>query len=519
MAHAGRLDTNDGRFSVWNVAWVARTLVTDPRGLYDANIFYPNKGTLAYSEANLVAGTLAIPAYWASGRNPYLAHNSVLFLSFVLALLGAYGLVRHLTGNRIAGLVSGVAFAFCPYVFSHIPHIQLMMSAGLPFALLAMHRFVDRPSAGRAITLGLIVAIQALACGYYGIFTALLLVPGIAFYGVRRGQWRRWPYWAGAAAAGILSMAIVVPFFLPFIEMQQVSGFTRSVGETRQWSANWPSYVASSAWAHRWLLQDLPPWREVLYPGTAAVVLGCLGAVLAWRRQAVPGERDHVWFYGGLAVFMAWASFGPDAGLYRVLHQYVPLFAWTRAPARLGLLVVLALAVLGGFAVSWMLDRVRKPALAGALLIAATAGDLLVTPLFMVEATPLPSAYESLRKWPYGPVAEFPFFYHRMDFHRHAEYMLFSTFHWRPLINGYSDYIPPEFRAMVIPLSSFPNPESFAILKRYRVRYTIFNLDLYSLAARAELEKRLDTYQQYLRPIRKEDPAWLFEIVAWPPPE
>jgi len=80
-ASAGRIDSGDGQFSIWNVAWVARTLVVDPRNLYDANIFYPHRGTLAYSEANLGAGVLAVPFYWASGGNPYVAHNAVVFLA------------------------------------------------------------------------------------------------------------------------------------------------------------------------------------------------------------------------------------------------------------------------------------------------------------------------------------------------------------------------------------------------------------------------------------------------------
>jgi len=483
LASSGRLDTNDGRYAVWNVAWVARTLVVDPRGVFDANIFYPNKGTLAYSEANLVAGALAIPAYWASGGNPYLAHNSVVIMAFVLALLAAWALVKHLTGRSDAGLVAGTAYAFCPYVLSHLPHIQLLMHGGLPLALLAMHRYAERPSWGRGTALGLAVAFQALACGYYGVFAALLLVPGVIYYGIRLGHARSWRYWAGAAAAGALSIAIVLPFFLPFLEMRQASGFGRTLAETRQWSAQWSSWVASAAWAHRWLVPHLPPWGEVLYPGSIAVLLGIAGAVAAWRAPAVTRGRAHVWFYGCLGVFM------------------VP-----------------ALAVLAGFAVKWLLERVRRPALAGAILVAVTAADIVAAPLRLNEATPLPSAYESLKKWPWGPVAEFPFFYQRMDFPRHAEYMLFSTSHWRPLVNGYSDHIPAEFRQMVVPVSSFPNPESFNLLRPYRVRYVIFHLDLYSRAARAELEQRLEAYQKYLRPIRKEDPAWLFEIVAWPPP-
>lgn len=49
----GRVDTNDGRFSIWNVAWIDHALLTDPRHLLDANIFSPHTGTLAYSELNL----------------------------------------------------------------------------------------------------------------------------------------------------------------------------------------------------------------------------------------------------------------------------------------------------------------------------------------------------------------------------------------------------------------------------------------------------------------------------------
>src|SRR5439155_665853 len=54
--HVGRVDNGDGQLSIWNVAWVARTLPIDPLHVFDANIFYPNHNTLAYSEANLGAG-------------------------------------------------------------------------------------------------------------------------------------------------------------------------------------------------------------------------------------------------------------------------------------------------------------------------------------------------------------------------------------------------------------------------------------------------------------------------------
>ena len=154
LGDGGRVDSEDGLFSIWNIAWVARTVVADPASLFDANIFYPHRNALAFSEANLVAGVLAAPAYWLTG-NPYTAHNAVALLSFMLSLIGAYLLVRHLTGRRSAATVSAVLFAFCPFIFARTPHIQLLMTAGLPFSMLAFHRLVERPKIGRGLVLGL----------------------------------------------------------------------------------------------------------------------------------------------------------------------------------------------------------------------------------------------------------------------------------------------------------------------------------------------------------------------------
>ena len=122
LGSGGRVDADDGLFSIWNVAWVARTVVADPAQLFDANIFFPHTNSLAFSEANLVAGLLAVVPYWLT-RNPYVAHNTVALLSFMLSLVGTYLLVRQLTGNRSAAAVSGVLFRLLSVrLRPHCPH-------------------------------------------------------------------------------------------------------------------------------------------------------------------------------------------------------------------------------------------------------------------------------------------------------------------------------------------------------------------------------------------------------------
>ena len=118
-----RPDNGDGQFSIWNVAWVAHALLDDPRNLLNANIFYPHTGTLAYSEMNLAAGALALPAYWAT-RSAYAAHNTAVLASFVLSGTSMYYLCRYLTHDRRASIVGAVFFAFCPHVIAHLLHIQ-----------------------------------------------------------------------------------------------------------------------------------------------------------------------------------------------------------------------------------------------------------------------------------------------------------------------------------------------------------------------------------------------------------
>ena len=237
LGTGGRVDSPDGQFSIWNVAWVARTVVVDPLGLFDANFFFPHRNALAFSEANLVAGLVAVVPYWLT-RNPYAAHNTVVLLSFMLSLVGTYLLVRHLTGSGPAAAVAGVLFAFCPFVFARSAHIQLLMTAGLPFSMLAFHRLVDRPGVKRGVTLGLVLAATGLACGYYGLFTGLMVGVAILFYAAADRLWASRAYWTGIAVAVVTGGLVSGVFFLPYLEVGDTHGaFVRTLDDARMYSA------------------------------------------------------------------------------------------------------------------------------------------------------------------------------------------------------------------------------------------------------------------------------------------
>ena len=515
-----RFGTNgDGMFCLWNVSWVANAVVADPLKLFDANIFHPHRKSLAYSEANIVAGVVGAPVWWAT-KNPYATLNVVILVAFASAWLFMSMLVRYLTGSAAAATVAGILYAFCPYVFAHTAHIQLMLTGGIPLAMLLVHRLADAPNARRGIALGLALLVQALACAYYGIFAALMVGYSVLFLALSRSLVRNAMWWASVAIAAVVAIAGVAPFFAPYLAIQQSEGFTRTLDDAVKYSANWSSYFASSAYAHRWLLRSIaswPRWNEVMFPGMLAVVLatGALAAAaIGSRGSEAPRERETIILYGSLGLLTFWASFGPAGGLYSLLYN-IPMFSFLRAPSRMAIVVVLCFVVVGAFWIRrLMLAAGNYRAIAATALTAVALADV-ATPMPWDPALELPGPYEVLAKMPRAPVAEFPFYGGREAWHLHTQYMTFSTSHWLPMMNGYSDHTPPQFRQDAFVLDSFPSNDSFAVLERARVRYIGIHWDMFGPRAE-EIQTRLEPFTPYLRPLASSSRVTFYEIVRFP---
>jgi hypothetical protein len=502
-----RLD-GDGQFSIWNVGWVAHALSTDPLNVWNANIFFPSRNTLAYSEANLMAGAFAAPVYAATG-NVFLAFNLVLVASFILSAWATYALVTYLTGDGRAATVSAIAFAFCPFVFAHLAHIQLLMTAGLPLSLLCLHRLSDQPTVRRGVALGLALAAQTYACAYYGIFAVLLIGLSTLLTAVLRRDLNQRTYWTAILVGAVTSAALVAPLALVYARFGSETGFARPLDQARLYSATPGSYLASAAYAHGWLLALAGKWREVLFPGFVATVLGIAGAAMGRthaRRSPV------IVLYVATGLIALWASFGPDAGLYRVLHETVPGFTFLRAPVRFGLIVQLALSVLAGFAVAEILRRRSRPLLWTCLLLAVAIGESF-KPLKFSPVPAVDPVYRTLAGLPYGGVIELPLYSRRFAFLR-TKYMLASTAHWKPLVGGYSDYMPGRAIELEGVLGGFPTRESLNQLARDEVRYAVVHPADYSPAEREKFDERLREFRTEIRPIQTSDSAELYEILT-----
>ena len=186
-AHLSRNDNGDALLNTWIVAWVAHQLPRDPLHLFDAGIFYPERLTLAYSEAMIVQGVMAMPIL-AAGGSAVLAYNLVLMAGMALTGWGFCLLVRRWTGSWAAGYVAGSLAAFNAHVLMRLPHLQTQHVEFVALMLFVLDRLVVSRRLRDAVWLGVSFALQGLTSVYLLVFTTWMLL--FAVLG-RAGEWLR----------------------------------------------------------------------------------------------------------------------------------------------------------------------------------------------------------------------------------------------------------------------------------------------------------------------------------------
>src|SRR5690606_12117477 len=103
---------------------------------------------------------------------------------------------------------------------------------------------------------------------------------GTVYFAVTRRLYASRAYWLAIAAGAVTSVGVVAPFFMPYLRVQREFGFSRSLEESMAYAADWQAWLASSAWAHRWMLPWLERWNEVLFPGFLLTALALAGLVV-----------------------------------------------------------------------------------------------------------------------------------------------------------------------------------------------------------------------------------------------
>lgn len=440
-------------------------LAGDLSRLYEGGFFYPAERTLAMSDSLIGLQPIALPLHLLLGQ-PVLIANLLLVASFPLAAISADLLARLWTGSRLAGWIAGTAYAFAAYRFTHIGHLNLLQMWTLPLAFLVLE-YVLRSGSRRAAVAWAVV--HVFICGTAWNYLLMLIILEPLYVALRllmepdrrlliRRLFR-------LTVPGLVAGAAISLLALPYLQLR-ADGYQRLEHDTFDFSARFVDYLTPAA--DGWLLGPLSSWwrpltgpfERALSPGYAVLAVALTGILLAflrWRRGHGAWWRSSVpWIGLGTGAFVL--SLGPrlwpdtrwlegSVGDYLrmpfgYLDAVLPLES-LRSPARFGVLVLLAVAIVAGICAArwWRLRmapqstflRAAAVALMALVFIAEYGVRLPTNSVF--STADAPRVYQWLAHQPGGPIVEIPT-------NSPDRYLLASTIDGQPRLNGWSGFVP-----------------------------------------------------------------------------
>lgn len=294
----------DPLFTLYVLKWVMRQARLGFPDLWNANVFFPAKGALAFSDPFLAP---ALQVTWVP--NAISAYNLLVLSSFVLAGLAMWWLLAESGCSAAAAILGGAMFAFSPFRWSHLNHLAMLLGQWIPLAMWSFDRLLAERTPRRAALFLLFYALNLTSSCY---FAYMLLVPLLAILASRlladgRDLLRPRALAVLAPTAAVAFVA-TLSLFLPYLRLGREMEMRRDESAVVPNAAALASYVSPAPenlysprppralWSRARLPLSVRPFTRVensLFPGILATVFALVGLaafVRRWRTPRAHGE-------------------------------------------------------------------------------------------------------------------------------------------------------------------------------------------------------------------------------------
>jgi len=309
--HADHLtpSAEDPLFTLYVLKWVMHQARLGFPDLWNANAFFPAKGALAFSDPFLAP---ALEVLFV--RNAISGYNLLLFTSFVLCGLAMWWVLAESGCSAPAAILGGAMFAFCPFRWSHLNHMAMLVGQWIPLTLWSFDRLLAERTPRRAVLFALVYVLNLTSGCYFAYMTLVALL--VLCANRLAAEWREVlsrRALAVLAPAAIVVAVATVALFLPFLRLSRTMDMARDEATVVRNAAALTSYLSPapentySLHPPRalWARSRLPRWEQpftraenTLFPGilaSAFAVVGAVAFVRRWRNRGpepLPGAED-----------------------------------------------------------------------------------------------------------------------------------------------------------------------------------------------------------------------------------
>jgi len=451
--------------------------------------------------------------------NHAFAYNIQILLSFLLSGIFAYFLAYFLTKNIWGSILAGILYTFCPYHFARSwQHLGLAHIQWLPLYMLSLF-YLKNKICLKSVLFSVGALFLVASFDFYYLYFAFILA-GLFSVFCMLYQWKKkirtplilkkdFKIIGAIFISGLITAALLSPVLWSIAKervefaTQKESGFNsfrRPFEDLFSQSARPLSYILPST-EHPFFgrftqnfvgspLWGLSETEHQIYLGWIAMILAIV-AFQHWRKKRKARNKDFLEspddFYIGLFVFMTiafwflsqppWWKIGPLKICMPSFFLY-KIFPMFRAYCRFGILVMLTIAVLAGYGLKFILERIRSSKIK--IVIACFFCVLAVfefwnwPPFKVMDVSRAPQAYYWIKKQPENfAIAEYPFDAGGPN----EKYKFYQIFHQKPIINGTIPGTHPNKVAQT--LITLSSPKTAIALKGMGVKYVVVHCDRY----------------------------------------
>lgn len=487
------IDPYDGLLITWFLNWDIHALL---RGFHDfhewvnffnANIFYPYKNTLAFSEYMLPQAILASP-FVLFFNEPLLAYNINFLLGFIFSGTSLFYLFYHLTKKTNVAIACSSLFTLSIVHLNYMSHLQLFNIWPLIFSI---HCLISRHYKLFVLT----VIISTLTTPLFLYFLLPIVFLDVI---INRKEVLKLSFHT------LIALVILLPFLAPYFLVSRQFNYKRPINDAIHFSLQIPD-LANISNSSRLSTLIAPIAKSTpAYPGTAMTALTVLMLFSIIRRLKYEGFSNFVrkssktqLFFHLLTIISFVLSLGPAFHVFRntvhvgpipaiplpylAFYYLVPGFSGFRTPSRWIILTFLCLSISIG-----LFFKKRFSNKFAIIIIFLTILEINFPLLY----THVPSRknFPPEQKWlslnySNDPIIQFPIYNWSDQGKTHSQQGSFgqetlreyySTIHFHPMFNGYSGFSPKDWENRVFWLQKeFPSNKSVEFLQSIKIRLVL----------------------------------------------
>lgn len=553
----GFFSTNEPYITLWSSWWIKYTFQHHLSFTSTDLIAYPF-GVKPYSSGYKSYLWMALFYFLSLCSTPEVTYNFQILFNLLFSGWFTYLLVFHLTKSRLSSIFCGLVFAFCPYQFMRVwQHLGLTYNQWIPLILLTAILLKETISVKREVIF-LLSLLLLFSFDFSIMYLGAIVLLSFIFYHLIY-HWRLkivkkellkkdLDYLKRILIICIVGGLILSFQFIPTLK-KMVSSSSAVPSAYNSYHRQFEDLFSQSA---RPLSYFLPASVHPIFGGFTemfigsffygesftehTLYLGWIPLILAfvafnrWKRirqkktfnKSAIGDDFFIGFFVFLAV-VAWFFSQPPWWGVGKLRIYMPSFfmykilPMYRAYCRFGIVVMLAVAVLAGFGLKFILERFKKKS---SRIVITMVFCALVSfefwnypPLKVIDLTKYPKVYDWLRQEPDNIViAEYP-----LDAGGESEfYKFYQTKHHKKMINGtVPGTIANRISCSLLDIGDYKTAGG---LRWLGVKYVLVHLNSYRANENVQARKTLENVgkNKGLQLVKATADIDVYEVIAKP---